>query len=37
MYTIVLTSDEQKKKEAIDNLKVLKGATMAHRRYGTII
>lgn len=36
MYTIVLNSDELKKKEAIDNLKILKGANMAHRRYGTI-
>ncbi len=36
MYTIVLTNDEQKKKEAIESLMILKGAAMAHRRYGTI-
>ena len=34
--TIILSKEEMKKKEAIDNLKVLKGAVMVHRRYGMI-
>jgi hypothetical protein len=36
MYNIVLSSDELKKKELIDKLKILNGAAIAHRRYGVI-